>query len=128
VDKDVLEVACGAGVGIGSIAAVARHVVGGDIDVVNCEIARETYKDRPEVEILELDAEKMPFPSASFDLLLLFEALYYLNSPQKFFQEARRLLRPGGKLLISSVNCRWSGFNPSPFSTKYFDAAELAEA
>lgn len=126
--KDVLEVACGAGVGLGRIAQVARRVVGGDIDERNCAIASETYKGRPEVEMRQLDAERIPYPSCSFDLVILYEALYYLNSADAFFREAKRLLRPRGVLLISSVNHRWSGFNPSPFSTRYYDAAELAEA
>ena len=126
--KEVLEVACGAGVGLGMIARAARQVVGGDIDECNLAFVRETYKNRPNVEVRWLDAEKMPYPPASFDVVILFEALYYLNSADTFFRETKRLLRPGGILLISSVNPRWSGFNPSPFSTRYYDATELAEA
>src|SRR5665213_651482 len=126
--KDVLEVACGAGVGLGMIAHVARKVVGGDIDEINCEMARETYKGRQEIEVMRLDAEHIPLPSQSFDLIVLFEALYYLNSADAFFLEAKRLLRTGGTLLISSVNCRWGRFNRSPFSTRYYSAPELAEA
>lgn len=126
--KDVLEVACGAGVGLGMIARVARRVVGGDIDEINCEIARETYKNSQAIEVMRLDAEHIPLPSHSFDLIVLFEAVYYLNSADACFIEAKRLLRPGGTLLISTVNCRWDRFNRSPFSTKYYDASELAEA
>ncbi len=126
--KDVLEVACGAGVGLGMIAKVARKVVGGDIDEINCEIARETYKGRPEIEVMRFDAEHIPLPSRSFDLIVLFEALYYFNSAHAFFLEAKRLLRPGGMLLISTVNCKWNRFNRSPFSTRYYAASELAEA
>jgi ubiquinone/menaquinone biosynthesis C-methylase UbiE/ribosomal protein S18 acetylase RimI-like enzyme len=126
--KEVLEVACGAGVGLSRIALVARRVVGGDIDERNCAIARETYKNRPEIEVKQLDAEQILFPSSSFDLVILYEALYYLSSADAFFREAKRLLRPGGTLLISSVNCRWNGFNPSQFSTKYLEAAELESA
>jgi SAM-dependent methyltransferase len=70
----------------------------------------------------------MPLPAASFDLVILFEALYYLHSADAFFQHAKRVLRPGGTLLIFSVNCRWGGFNPSPFSTRYYDAPEMADA
>lgn len=125
--KEVLEVACGAGVGLGLLARVARRVAGGDIDAHNCSIAEETYRGRADIRIEHLDAQNLPFPDESFDVVVLFEALYYIPSPDAFFREARRVLRPGGSLLISTVNCRWGGFNPSPFSVKYFDAAELAE-
>lgn len=126
VGKDVIEVACGAGVGLGLLAGVARHVVGGDIDELNCATASETYAGRTDVEIRQLEASQLPFPPASFDVVILFEALYYLPSAAGFLQEARRVLRPGGVLLISTVNCRWGEFNPSPFSTRYYDATELA--
>jgi 2-polyprenyl-3-methyl-5-hydroxy-6-metoxy-1,4-benzoquinol methylase len=123
--KDVLEAACGAGVGLGSIARSARHVVGGDIDAFNCALASQTYKDRRNIDVLQLDVTQTSLPAASFDLILLFEAIYYLNSAEAFIAEAKRLLKPGGSILISSVNWRWKGFNRSPFSTKYYDAEEL---
>jgi SAM-dependent methyltransferase len=126
--KDVLEVACGGGMGLGLLAGVANSVVGGDIEEGNCRVAQETYEGRPRIEVKQLDAHCIPFPDRSFDLLLLFEALYYLPEPDVFFREARRVLRPGGTLLISTVNCQWTGFNPSPFARKYFTAATLAGA
>jgi len=126
--KQVLEVACGAGVGLGGLARVADRVVGGDIDPSNCATARATYWNRPRIEVLQFAAEQMPFPEGSFDVILLFEALYYLRSPELFFEEVHRLLRPSGVLLLSSVNRRWKGFNRSPFSTRYFDCAELSSA
>lgn len=125
--KDVLEVACGAGVGLGLLARTARHTVGGDIDDRNLSFARTTYARNPDIEIVKLDAEQLPFESGSFDVLVLYEALYYIPSIEAFFAEAHRILRPGGTLLISTVNCRWDEFNPSPFSTRYFDASQLAE-
>jgi ubiquinone/menaquinone biosynthesis C-methylase UbiE len=128
VDKDVVEVACGAGVGLGMLASVSHRTVGGDIDGQNCLIARESYAGRADVEVVELDALQLPFPDWSFDVVVLYEALYYLPSFDEFLSEARRVLRPGGTLLISSVNCRWSEFNPSPFSTRYYDATQLATA
>lgn len=127
VGKDVLEIACGAGVGLGLLARVARRLVAGDIDERNCEIARQTYRGRADIAVERIDAQNMPFHDGSFNVVILFEALYYLPSIDSFLSEARRTLRPGGTLLISSVNRRWGGFNPSPFSRKYLDAAELAE-
>ncbi len=58
-------------------------------------------------------------------MVILYEAIYYLEKPEKFFQEAHRVLRDGGILLIATVNKDWSEFNPSPFSTRYFSLPEL---
>ena len=45
-DKDVLEVACGGGIGLGYLARRARKVVGGDIDEKVLEFARRNYGNR----------------------------------------------------------------------------------
>jgi SAM-dependent methyltransferase len=126
--KDVAEIACGAGLGLGWIARVARSVEAGDVNDANCRAAIETYAGRTKIHVRRMDALHLPFPDASFDLLLLFEAIYYLADAEAFFEEARRVLRPGGTLLISTVNREWTGFNPSPFHTRYYSATELQDA
>jgi SAM-dependent methyltransferase len=125
--KDVAEIACGAGLGLGWIARMARSVDAGDVDDANCRVALETYAGREKIQIRRMDALDLPYASASLDLLLLFEALYYLPDAAAFLEEARRVLRPGGELLLATVNREWSGFNPSPFHTRYLSAGELAE-
>lgn len=123
--KDVLEVACGAGIGLGYLARKARRVVGGDIDKDNLKIAREHYRDRRNIEIEILDAHKLPFKDKSFDVVVLYEAIYYLLQPDEFIGEAHRVLRNGGRLIVCTVNKDWSDFNPSPFSSRYFSIPEL---
>jgi SAM-dependent methyltransferase len=124
-DKSVLEVACGAGLGLGYLGSVAKDVVGGDIDAKNLTFARQTYNGRCNVALHYLDAQDLPFRRASFDVVLLYEALYYLSRPDRFVTEARRVLRKGGLLIICTANKDWSGFNPSPYSFQYFSAPEL---
>lgn len=124
-DQEVLEVACGSGIGLGHLAAHAKRVVGGEYDPKLTEIARQQYVGR--VEVKSMDAHSLPYPDASFDVVLLFEAIYYLKQPEVFIREARRVLRPGGSLLICSANCERPNFNVSPYSVQYFSATDLRE-
>jgi SAM-dependent methyltransferase len=121
--RDVLEVACGPGIGLGYLARAARAVVGGDFDEAMLRQARGHYG--PTMRLVRLDAHALPFASRAFDLVVLYEALYYLSAPERFLREVRRLLRPAGTLLLSTVNRLWDGFNPSPYTFRYFSAQEL---
>ncbi|MBI2500397.1 MAG: class I SAM-dependent methyltransferase [Deltaproteobacteria bacterium] len=123
--RDVLEVACGGGQGLGLLAKKARKVVGGDYEEKNLAYARQTYKGQGKIEIVSLDAHDLKLPDRSFDVILLYEAIYYLHSPEKFLQECRRVLRPGGVLILCTANKDWPDFNPSPFSHRYFSVPEL---
>ena len=123
--RDVLEVACGAGQGLGILARKARRVVGADFTSALLERARRHYDGR--VPLVQLDAHCLPFRDQTFDLIILYEAIYYLADPKGFLAECRRVLRERGAVLICSVNREWSDFNPSPFSQCYFSAQELRE-
>ena len=123
--KDVLEIGCGAGQGLGYLARTAKRVTGGDIDENNLAYARRQYKERGDIKIEILDAQKLPFQDETFDVVILYEAIYYLSDTAKFVSEARRILKDKGSLIICSVNKDWPDFNPSPFSTKYFSVPEL---
>ncbi len=121
--KRVLEVACGAGVGLGYLGRTASLVVGGDYTDSLIRTAQNHY--RGVLPLLRLDAHSLPFKDASFDTVVLFEALYYLHNPDKFLQEGHRILSEKGTLVLCTVNKDWSDFNPSPLSTAYYSAPEL---
>jgi len=123
--KKVLEVACGAGMGLGYLKRFAKKVVGGDIDDKILEFAKKQYAVRKDIEVKKFDAHSLPFSDKSFDVVILYEAIYYLAQPEKFVSEARRVLKENGVLLVCSPNKDWADFNPSPYSTKYFSASEL---
>ncbi len=92
--KSVLELACGSGPGLGLIASRSTKLVAGDIseDIVN--IAKNHYGE--EILISKLDALNVSANDASFDTIILFEALYYLEDPDNFLEECRRLLKKDG--------------------------------
>lgn len=121
--RDVLEVACGAGQGLGFLGRHARRIVGGDYTASLLAIARSQHDGS--VPLLRLDAERLPFRDASFGVVILYEAVYYLREPDRFFTEARRVLRPDGVIIVGSVNPEVPDFNPSPHSYRYLTAPEL---
>lgn len=121
--KDVLEVACGIGQGLGLMATKARSVTAGDYTQNLVDSAREHYGSR--FDIRRFDAQEMPFEDGSFDAVLLYEAIYYLPDPGQFLKECRRVLRPSGLIIICTANKDWAGFARSPSSYGYFGAVEL---
>ena len=125
-NKDVLEAACGSGIGLGYLAKAAGRTVGGDIDEKNVSLAKEHYRNRAGIQIGLMDAHNLPFADAEFDLVLLYEAIYYLKSPEQFAGEAARVLRKEGKLIVCTVNKDWEDFHPSPYACRYFSVPELS--
>lgn len=123
--REVLEVACGPGLGLGMLGSAAARLVAGDYDAEVLRVAVANHG--AEVPLLRLDAQALPFKSASFDVVLMFEAVYYLRNPEHFVMEARRLLRREGCLLIALPNRDWPGFSPSPESSRYFAPSELVD-
>jgi ubiquinone/menaquinone biosynthesis C-methylase UbiE len=127
VDKDVLEIGCGAGLGLGHLARAAKKVVGGDIEEKNVTVAREYYKNRKNITVDSMDAHNIPLQKESFDLVLLFETIYYLKDPKRCIQEVTRVLKEKGILIICTVNKDWEDFHASPYTFKYFSVTELYE-
>ncbi len=121
--KDVLDVSCGPGMGIGLLLQEAKSVTAGDFDTDMVAKVNETYSGR--VTAQQLDATALPFADSSFDLVLIMESIYFMPEGQRAITEAARVLRPGGKLFIATANRDWTSFNPAPMTHHYFTAAEL---
>lgn len=97
----ILDVGCGIG---GSSIYLAKHlqalVTGITISPVQVQMAQQLAKEASvEVSFQVMDAEKMSF-TETFDVIWSVEALSHLNNPQLFFQQAEKILRPGGKFAI----------------------------
>lgn len=123
--KDVLEIGCGAGMGLAYLMQRAKRVVGIDVSSTLIEEARSHL---PEVELHEGDATTLPFQNAAFDVVLMLEMLYYVADVDQMLDECRRVLRPGGVVFICAPNPDRPDFNPSPFAIRYLNVSELAQA
>lgn len=121
----VVEVACGTGQGLGLLSSKGNRVVGFDLSLQNLGQVRETY-DRS-LPLVCGNAQTLPFGDASIDVVLLLETIYFLKDPLAFIREAARVLKPGGKCLISSINKDCPDFNPNhPLYYAHYGAPELS--
>jgi SAM-dependent methyltransferase len=99
VHGKVLDVACGTGYGATLLAHNAQ-VSGVDRD----KRAVDTARSRVVGTFLVAEVPPIPFPSDAFDFVVSFETVEHIPDDVSFILEIRRVLRPGGTLLISSPN------------------------
>lgn len=124
--KRVLELGCGAGQGLAMLGAAAAVVVGGDYSQALLNSARSHYRSR--FPLVRLSADHLPFTAAAFDLVLCFEASYYVPDMTLGFTEMVRVLRPGGAVLFVNANPERPDFISSPHSVHYHTADEFRAA
>ncbi|HEY4582224.1 MAG TPA: metalloregulator ArsR/SmtB family transcription factor [Lysobacter sp.] len=100
---DVLDIASGDGVLAELIAPHSHRYVCLDASSKVVMAASERLRRLGNVEVREGDMHALPFDDASFDLVVLMHALTYADEPAKAVSEAARVLRPGGRLLLTSL-------------------------
>jgi len=98
---DVLDLACGEGHGSALLAQVARSVVGIDTDSQVVEVARREHP-QPNLTFEVGDAGALSLADAGFDVVVWFEALERLAAQERILAELRRVLRPGGLLVLGT--------------------------
>ncbi len=124
--RRVLEIGCGSGVGLGWIASRAAFTCGVDYSAVLLGSGRAHYQDR--MRFVRGSGVDLPFADGVFDLIVCFEALYYIPDMSRAFREIARLLRPGGRAAFVNANPERPDFIRSPYSTHYHTADEFCTA
>lgn len=118
---DVLEAGCGEGYGAALLTAAGARVVALDYDACATAHVRATY---PELPVLRGNLVDLPFADASFDLVASLQTIEHLWDQPGFVAECVRVLRPGGRLVLTTPNRRT--FPPGNiFHTHELDAREL---
>lgn len=88
------------------------EVVGLDLSDVALELARDNaQKSRASsrVSFERGDAEDMPFEDDTFDLVISGNTLHLLKNPVRMLNEIQRVLKPGGRFLVSDFRRSWLG-------------------
>jgi SAM-dependent methyltransferase len=99
VHGEALDVACGTGYGARMLARRAR-VSGVDRN----EDAVERARARVSGSFTVAEMPPIPFPDEAFDCVVCFETVEHIADDLEFIREIRRVLHPGGELLISTPN------------------------
>lgn len=98
----LLDVACGTGL----VAVEAARILGGAENITCLDPSAgmlEVAKKKLPATFVQGRAEAMPFAADTFDFLTMGYALRHVTSLEDTFREYRRVLRPGGKVLILEV-------------------------
>ena len=110
----VADLGCGSGVFTELLRREDYASVGLDISPKLIALGRSRY---PGLELLEGDAENLPFESASLDGALLSGLVHHFPDPQQLAAEVRRVLKPGGRFVAFDPN------RANPFMWLYRDHA-----
>jgi SAM-dependent methyltransferase len=97
-DERLLDVGCGDG----GVAELLCDLVG---EVVGIDVERSPeWQDADGLAFLVADAERLPFDDDSFDAIHSKDSLHHMESPEAALGEYRRVLRPGGSVVIVEGN------------------------
>lgn len=100
---DVLDLASGDGVMAELLAPHAHRYVCIDASRRVVNAATERLRRHRNVEVREGDMHELPLEDESFDLVAMMQAITYADRPAQAVVEAARVLRPGGRLLLTSL-------------------------
>jgi pimeloyl-ACP methyl ester carboxylesterase/SAM-dependent methyltransferase len=98
----ILDVACGKGA---STRQLLRDYPAENVTAINISEKQleQVRRNAPGVDARCMDAAHLDFPDGSFDSILCVEAAFHFYTRERFLQEALRVLKPGGWLVLSDL-------------------------
>jgi SAM-dependent methyltransferase len=123
--KEVGDIACGAGYGTFLMSSVAKRVYGYDVAPDALEHAQKNFK-LANNEFFQ--AEQIA--NHQHEVVVSLETIEHMDEAagDEFLQRIKNSLKPGGKLVISTPNCKLANkHNVTPFHIREYAAAEFQE-
>lgn len=113
----VLDLCCGQGNVTEALAKSGHNVTGADFSAKMLSHAR---KRLPAGNFVEADAQDLPFEDESFDAVVCSFGLMHVPDQPKALSEVRRVLRPGGRFIMTS----WCGPDISPVFQVFYSSVQ----
>lgn len=108
----ILDVATGTGLVLRSLPVEGtRRLVGVDVSEGMLAVARSAL---PAAQFVRADAQALPFPTATFDLVTCVTALHLFADPIAALLEWRRVLRESGRVVVAVFRADATGARPAP--------------
>ena len=114
-----MEIGTGTGYGIEIIAPNTERYVTLD---KHCAVACEALA--PNVEFKEAKVPPLPFADASFDYVVSFQVIEHIKRDREFVREVYRVLKPGGKFIVSTPN-RPMSLTRNPWHVREYTAQQF---
>ncbi len=128
------DLGCGTGQLAEAVAPFVRRVVAVDESPAMLEAARVRLQGVANVELRQGELEALPIEDRTLDVVMLSLVLHYATNPQRVLEEAARVLRPGGRILIidmqphdhveyrADMGHAWQGFTDEQLSEWFGEA------
>jgi ubiquinone/menaquinone biosynthesis C-methylase UbiE len=100
-NQSVLDVACGTG-SLLALLNKKKPIKGYGIDLAD-RMVKNAAANNPNMEFYVAGCEAIPFPDASMDIITVCSSYHHFPDVKAFASEARRVLRPNGKLYIADM-------------------------
>jgi len=128
----ILDLGCGTGVLIQRLLQVSPEIEVFGIDSCAEMLAIAKQKLPESVDLKVGSADNLPFPSNSFDVVVSTSAFHYFRDPSQALQEAKRVLKPNGRLVITDwcydyLTCKVCDFFLRCFNRAHFRTYGVAE-
>jgi SAM-dependent methyltransferase len=103
--KNLLEIGCGAGIDLVRFAAGGAKCTGVDLSRTAIDLAKMNFKNRSlNADLRVMNGESLEYPDGAFDVVYAHGVLQYTADSRAMVEEARRVLKPGGKFIAMVYN------------------------
>jgi len=100
---EILDAGCGSGPLMEALRGKDAVVSGFDLSPAMVELARQRLGEDADVRVADLGAP-LPYPDDTFDLVVASLSLHYVKDWDSALAELRRVLKPGGRLIVSIIH------------------------